>query len=63
MGAKPTAGEAAEEWKWKVERGADTLIEAEKIQRDSRLLAAVRVELKKRQKDTAAAMKGFTKKG
>lgn len=46
-----------QEWKYKVESAANTLIEAEKIKKDKKLMAAVREELKKRLADTQAAAK------
>lgn len=56
--AKGATPASDEEWKWKVESAADTLLEAEKIQTDPKLLAAARVELRKRQKAIAAALPG-----
>ena len=55
MMATPKAIDA-EEWRWKVESAAGTLIEAEKIKKDKKLLKAARAELKKRQAATDAAL-------
>lgn len=45
-----------EEYKWKVESAANTLIEAEKIKKDKKLLADARKELKKRLEATKKAI-------
>jgi hypothetical protein len=45
-----------EEYKWMVESAASTLIEAEKIKKDKKLLSDVRAELKKRAAATQSAM-------
>ena len=46
-----------EEWGWKVESAANTLIEAEKIKKDPKLLKAAQEELKKRLEATKKAIK------
>lgn len=48
--------ESAEEYKWKVESAANTIIEAEKIKKDKKLLKDVRAELKKRVESTKEAV-------
>jgi hypothetical protein len=47
----------ADDWKWKVEGAAETLMQAEAIKRDVKLLTAARQELKKRAKEAEAAAK------
>lgn len=54
--AKPKSV-TAEEWKYKVESAANTLIEAQKIRNDKKLLMVARVELKKRLVATQEAVK------
>ena len=49
---------SAEEWRWKVQSAADTLLEAQKIQTDAKLLKAARAELRKRQAAIAKALPG-----
>ena len=46
-----------DEWKWKVESAANTLIEAEKIKKDPKLLKAAQEELRKRLEATKNAIK------
>ena len=58
MGKAIDMGTSAEEWEWKVRSAADTLLEAQKIQTDSKLLKAARAELRKRQKAIDAALPG-----
>jgi len=55
----PTTKEtdAQQEWRWKVESAASTLIEAEKIKKDKKLMTAVRQELKKKLEETKQAVK------
>jgi len=55
----PTTKEtdAQQEWRWKVESSVDTLIQAEKIKKDKKLMTAVRQELKKRLEETKEAAK------
>jgi hypothetical protein len=48
--------QAQEEWKWKVESAANTLMEAEKIKKDKKLLRAARAELKKKAAEATAAI-------
>jgi len=47
---------SSEEYKWKVESAVNTLIEAEKIKKDKKLLKDVRAELKRRLDNTKAAV-------
>lgn len=49
--------DAQQEWRWKVESSVDTLIQAEKIKKDKKLMTAVRQELKKRLEETKEAAK------
>lgn len=51
----PTMASKTDEWKWKVESAANTLMEAERIKKDKKLLDAVRQELKRRKAELQSA--------
>jgi hypothetical protein len=54
--AKP---QTSDDWKWKVEDAARTLIRAEEIKADAKLFAAAKVELAKQQKATSRAIESL----
>jgi len=58
MASSPTTAKVdkAEEWKWKVEDAARTLMAFEKIRSDPKLLAAAKAELKKQRKEIDRAV-------
>ena len=55
--------DAAQERKWKVERAADALMEAEKVRGDAGLLKDALAELKRRRKELSAALSKSTGPG
>ena len=54
---KNTPAMTSDDWKWKVRDAADTLLRAQEVQRDKKLMVAVRKELAKRQKEITATAK------
>ncbi len=53
----PTKAISAEDWKWKVESAADTIMRAEELKMDKKLYAAATKELKNRQKALNTVLK------
>jgi len=54
--AKSSPETSTDDWKWKVENAADTLVRAEEIRTDSRLFAAAQKKLKQQQKAVKRAL-------
>jgi len=57
MAKAATPKMSAEDWRWKVESAASTLIEAEKIKQDSKLHKAALAEVKKQQDAIGAVVR------